>query len=79
MTEKKRQIHKILQFPFMNFLILKLLHGSLIINATIYISFKILVKQNFSGHFLFVCKDLNILLRGPKFGYKLSYSLKLQV
>ena len=44
MTEKKRQIHKILQFPFMNFLILKLLHGSLIINATIYISFKILVK-----------------------------------
>ena len=30
--EKKRQIHKILQFPSTSFLILKLLHDSLIIH-----------------------------------------------
>ena len=38
------QIHVNLQFPSTNFLILNLLHNSLIINTTSYISFKILVK-----------------------------------
>ena len=36
--------HKILQFPSMNFIILKSLHNSFIINVANYISFKILVK-----------------------------------
>ena len=44
MEKKRRQLHKILQFPSTSFLILKLLHDSLIINATSYISFKILVQ-----------------------------------
>ena len=35
------QIHKVLQFPSMNFHILKLLHDSLIINAASYISFNV--------------------------------------
>ena len=55
LTPKKRmQIHKILQFPSTNFLILKLLHDSLIINAASYVSFKILVKVTFFlGPFFF--------------------------
>ena len=39
------QIHKVIQFPSMNFLILKLLRDSLIIiNVADYISIKILVQ-----------------------------------
>ena len=38
------QIYKILQFLFTSFLILKLLHDSLIINFVSYISFQVLVK-----------------------------------
>ena len=50
MTKKKKkththmQIHRVLQFPSMNFLILKLLLNNLIINVASYIFFKILVK-----------------------------------
>ena len=42
--KRKTQIHKILKFPSTNFIILKALHNNLIINASSYISFKILVK-----------------------------------
>ena len=57
LTQKKMQIHKILQFPSTNFLILKSLHDSLIINATNYVSFKILVKITFFlGLFFFFVK-----------------------
>ena len=55
--KKKMQIHKVLQFPSTNFLILKSLHDSLIINATNYVSFKILVKITFFlGLFFFFVK-----------------------
>ena len=43
-THIHTQIHKILQFPFTNFLILKSLHESLIINTANYIPLKILVR-----------------------------------
>ena len=42
------QIQIILQVRSTSFLILKLLHDSLIINVTNYIFFKILVQYNFS-------------------------------
>ena len=42
------QIQIILQVHSTSFLILKLLHDSLIINVTNYIFFKILVQYNFS-------------------------------
>ena len=42
--KKKTQIHKILQFPSTNFLILKSSYNNLIINTSSYIFFKILVK-----------------------------------
>ena len=42
------QIQIILQLRSTSFLILKLLHDSLIINVTNYIFFKILVQYNFS-------------------------------
>ena len=41
---KNTQIHKILQFPSISFLILKFLHDSFIINVMSYIFFKILVQ-----------------------------------
>ena len=40
--KKKMQIHKVLQFPSTNFLILKSLHDNLIINVASYFSFKFL-------------------------------------
>ena len=40
-TQACTQTHKILQFPFMNFLILKFLHGSLIVNVESYFSLKV--------------------------------------
>ena len=43
-THTHIQIHKVLQFSFTNFFILKLLYDSLIINVISYISFKIIVK-----------------------------------
>ena len=43
-THTHTQIHKVLQFHFTNFLILKSLHDSLIINVASYISLKILIK-----------------------------------
>ena len=56
--EKKYKYIKVLQFPSMNFIILRSLHDSLIINTPNYISFKILVKYKFSWVFSFVCKNL---------------------
>ena len=50
-THTHMQIHRVLQFPSMNFLILKLLLDNLIINVASYISFKILVKLKFSWTF----------------------------
>ena len=47
MGKKKKthtQTHKVLQFPSTDFLILNLLHDSLIINIASHISVKILVK-----------------------------------
>ena len=41
---KKTQIHKVLRFSFMSFLILKSLYDNLFINAASYIFFKILVQ-----------------------------------
>ena len=43
---KHSQIHKVLQFSFMSFLILKSLHNILIINITNHVSFKILVRYH---------------------------------
>ena len=40
--KNKKQIHKVLQFPSTNFLVLKSLYDILIMNAANYISFKIL-------------------------------------
>ena len=56
--EKKCKHVKVLQFPSTNFIILRSLHDSLIINTPSYISFKILVKYQFSWVFSFVCKNL---------------------
>ena len=42
-THTHMQTHNVLQFPSLNFFILKSLHDSLIINIASYISFKILV------------------------------------
>ena len=52
-THTHTHTHKyiVLQFPSMNFLILKLLLDNLIINVASYISFKILVKLKFSWTF----------------------------
>ena len=40
-THTRTQTHKILQFPFINFLIFKLLHDSLIVNVESYFSLKV--------------------------------------
>ena len=68
LTKKKKimQIHKILPFPSKNFLILKLLYDSLIINAARYVSFKILVKTTFFlGPFFFFFKT-KYIIKGTK-------------
>ena len=43
-THTHIQTHKVLQFSFTNFFILKSLHNSLSINVISYISFKIIIK-----------------------------------
>ena len=60
----------------MKFLILKSLYDGLIINVASYISFKILVKKNFSWTFFFILGP-NILLRRLKFKDKVWLQIKL--
>ena len=60
------QIHKVLQFSYISFHIVKSLHDNLIINikAT---SFSTFNSIKFFLSLFFVLKASNILLRGPKF------------
>ena len=61
------QIHKVLQFSYISFHIVKSLHDNLIINikATSFSTFNSI--KFFLSLFFFFLKASNILLRGPKF------------